>query len=134
VRARRPIILNGISIVPEKSDLLDRCLPIGLLPPKAGDDEEGVVKSREDDDLKVALEAVRPAVLGAVFTALATALRNYDATVVPDAPRIRNKALARWAIAAEPGLGKPACGAVCSLPRADPPLGESLLRQSATNT
>jgi hypothetical protein len=106
VRARRPIILNGISIVPERTDLLGRCLPIGLVPPTAESgeaDEEGVVRHKKKATLEADLEAVRPAVLGALFSAVASALRHYDTTNLADPPRLHD--FAHWATAAEPGLG-----------------------------
>src|SRR5262249_24513968 len=72
LRARRPAILNGISIVPDRTDLLDRCLPIGLLrprPPKGRQRAAGAAASetgseaaaegvvhRKKAELKAALE------------------------------------------------------------------------------
>jgi hypothetical protein len=106
VRARRPIVLNGITVVPERTDLLDRCLPIGLVPPTAEcreADEAGVVRHKKKAALEANLEAVRPAVLGALFTAVASAMRHYDSTVLDDPPRLHD--FAHWATAAEPGLG-----------------------------
>jgi primase-polymerase (primpol)-like protein len=122
VRARRPIVLNGISIVPERTDLLDRCLPIALVPPtpekvEAGqtDADEGVVQHKTNAQLKAAFEAVRPAVLGALYTAVASALRHYDTTVLDDPPRLHD--FAHWATAAEPGLGLPAGAVLAALGR-----------------
>lgn len=105
VQARRPVVMNGVAIVPTAADLLSRCLPVQVVPPRSPDDAdggEGVVRRRTDRELADALERVRPAVLGCLYAAVAAALRGWDAT--PDSPH-RLADFARWASAAEPALG-----------------------------
>jgi hypothetical protein len=94
VKARRPAILNGISNVVVRGDLLSRTLLLNLVPPD---------RRRTEDELWSEFEAVRPLVLGALYDAVACALANLPHTTIEDPPRLHD--FARWATAAEPKLG-----------------------------
>lgn len=94
--ACRPIILNGISSLATRGDLLDRSLLIDLepIPPES---------RRTERDLWAEFDRARPAILGTLLEAVSSALRNRD--------EVRTTALARmadfevWVTAAEEGLG-----------------------------
>lgn len=94
--ATRPSILNGIEEVASRADLLDRCLLLNL--PRIEQNER-----RPEAELWNTFEEARPRILGALFTAVAVALRNLPTTNLPVLPRMADFAL--WATAAEPGLG-----------------------------
>jgi hypothetical protein len=94
VNARRPAILNGISNVVVRGDLLSRTLLLNLVPPD---------RRRTEDELWSAFDGARPLVLGALYDAVACALANLPQTFIEDPPRLHDFAL--WATAAEPALG-----------------------------
>ncbi len=95
---QRPILLN----VPTpfywtpRPDLADRTLAVTLrpLPPPL---------RRPETDLYREFEAARPTLLGALCTALSTALRRLDCVRLPAPPRFADAAA--WAVAAAPALG-----------------------------
>lgn len=95
IRAKRPIIFNGIDEFIERADLRDRCIRVDLpvIPP-----------SRRccESDLVRAFDQVHAGVLGALCDAACMALRNRDQTVVAELPRMAD--FARWVVAAEPAL------------------------------
>jgi hypothetical protein len=94
--ATRPAIINGIEEVATRADLLDRCLLLNL--PRIEQ-----IQRRSEAELWAAFEEARPRILGALFTAVATALRNLPTTNLPVLPRMADFAI--WATAAEPALG-----------------------------
>jgi hypothetical protein len=94
--ATRPVILTSIVELAERSDLLDRCLPVSL--PPIGDD-----RRRDEETLMAAFEAARPKVLGALLDAVAGALRELPHVKLDRLPRMAD--FARWATAAESALG-----------------------------
>lgn len=94
--AQRPIILNGIEEVATRSDLLDRALILYL--PSIPED-----RRRAEDEMKAEFEQVRPRILGALLDAVSVALRNIDTVRLANSPRLAD--FAKWATAAEPGLG-----------------------------
>ena len=96
--AQRPIIFTGIEELASRDDLRDRAIILNLPPLR---DE----RRRDEKGFWRDFDAVRPGVLGALFDAVSQALRNYDATELPDFPRMAD--FARWAVAAEPALGVP---------------------------
>lgn len=59
--ATRPVILTSIVELAERSDLLDRCLPVGL-PPIADD------RRRDEETLMAEFQAARPKILGGCST------------------------------------------------------------------
>jgi hypothetical protein len=94
--AIRPVILNGISDVATRADLLDRS--INLFLPSIPEEER-----RDEESFWPEFEAVRPNVLGALLDAVSTALQNERGVKLPFAPRMAD--FARWATAAEPAFG-----------------------------
>ena len=94
--AMRPIILTGIEELATRGDLIDRSLLVNLLPI----DEE---RRRPEAELWTEFETVRPAILGALLTAVSTALRNLPTTRLDKLPRMAD--FAKWSVAAEPALG-----------------------------
>jgi hypothetical protein len=96
--AKRPVIINGIEDVGSRPDLLDRCICIHL--PTIPDD-----RRQPEADLWAAFEAARPGILGALLDAVAIAMRRLPTVKLDALPRMAD--FARWAVAAEPGLGLP---------------------------
>jgi primase-polymerase (primpol)-like protein/energy-coupling factor transporter ATP-binding protein EcfA2 len=91
--ARRPVILNGINELAGRSDLADRAIRLEL---------EAIPESerRTEADVWERFERDRPALLGALFGAVATALRRESGVELDTLPRMAD--FARWAVAAEP--------------------------------
>jgi hypothetical protein len=94
----RPVILNGIDVVAERSDLLDRSLLINL--PIIPED-----RRRPEAELWGAFERARPRIIGALLDAVSTAIRRLPETKIERLPRMADFAL--WAASAEPALGLP---------------------------
>jgi hypothetical protein len=95
--AQRPVIMNGISDIASKADLLDRSLLVDL----------PVIKVSERKylrELRAEFYEHRPAILGALFDAMASGLRNVGAVdLTGRMPRMAD--FARWAVATEEALG-----------------------------
>ncbi len=94
--AMRPVILNGISDVATRSDLLDRSIIVTL--PKMEDEDR-----RPEQKLWAELEEIRSEVLGEILDAVSTGLRDLLDTKLNALPRMADFAL--WVAAAESGLG-----------------------------
>jgi hypothetical protein len=94
--AKRPIILNGIDEVASRSDLLDRAIVVSL--PAIHEEHR-----RPESDVLRATEVMCPGMLGTLLDGIASALRRIDDTRLERLPRMAD--FARWATAAEPGLG-----------------------------
>jgi hypothetical protein len=92
---KRPILLNGIDEIATRPDLLSRSLIV--VPPQLPDDERGSVA-----DMAFAFEKARPAILGALLTALSAGLKN-EKDVEVAMPRLAD--FARWVTACETGFG-----------------------------
>jgi hypothetical protein len=92
--ARRPVVVNGIAIPATRGDLLSRLLHLPLEKPPHSSDESGLWRT---------YDALVPKLLGCLYDAIASALRNWPTVVIPNPPRLHD--LARWAVAAEPALG-----------------------------
>ena len=90
--ATRPVILTGIEELATRGDLLDRSIVL-YLPPIP---EE---KRRAERDFWQEFQGERPALLGALFDSMSTALCNLPTTSVEKLPRMAD--FAQWAIAAE---------------------------------
>jgi hypothetical protein len=88
---QRALLFNGINIAISKPDLLDRSLLIQLERPP--DSER-----KKEKELWGDFYAVRPAILGAIFTRLSNAIRNYDSVQTSQLPRMAD--FAQWAMAA----------------------------------
>jgi hypothetical protein len=94
--AQRPVILNGIDDLAIRQDLFDRAIVLNHPSiPEAS--------RRPESDLWKAFEVVQPNILGALCTAVATALAHYAAIELPCTPRMAD--FAKWVVAATPALG-----------------------------
>lgn len=93
---QRPIALNGINLVVEKADLLDRSLLLGL---------ERITKNkrREEKEFWQEFEALKPAILGAIFDAVVLALIQYPNISLTSYPRMAD--FTRWGCAIARALG-----------------------------
>jgi energy-coupling factor transporter ATP-binding protein EcfA2 len=94
--AQRPILLNGINEVATKSDLLDRSILVHL--PVIAEEER-----RDEETIWGEFERDRPRIFGALLAALGVALGEIENTKLKSLPRMAD--FARWATAAEEGLG-----------------------------
>jgi hypothetical protein len=92
----RPVILNGIDHLAERPDLADRAILLHL--PRIAEDAR-----RDEEQLYATYERQRPQILGALFTAISTALAQRHKITLSRMPRMADFAL--WATAAEEGLG-----------------------------
>jgi hypothetical protein len=95
---RRCVGLNGINVVSQRPDLLDRTLLVELerIPPN---------QRREEADFWRDFEGSRPSILGGVFDALSHALRLYPDIHLAEMPRLAD--FARWGEAIARALGYP---------------------------
>jgi len=97
--AQRPLIMNGITDLANRSDLLDRTLAVTLSPiPET--------QRRDERTLWNSFHAARPKILGALLDAVAIGLADGGKTQLTRMPRMADFAL--WVAACEPGLGWPA--------------------------
>lgn len=96
---QRVILLNGINVVSQRSDLLDRTILIGLV-------RLSKTERREERVLWEAFEAARPHLLGALFTTLSRALRVYPTLQLPELERMAD--FTRWGAAISEALGRDA--------------------------
>jgi hypothetical protein len=94
--AQRPTILNGITEVTTRADLLDRTLLIEA--PRIEEHQR-----RTEDDLMAAFAAARPRLLGALLDAVVAALANIATVKLDRLPRMADFAV--WATAADPAGG-----------------------------
>ncbi|MGF1472426.1 MAG: hypothetical protein ACFB50_11905 [Rubrobacteraceae bacterium] len=92
----KPVILNGITDVATRPDLLDRALVVSL-PPIPDEDR------RPEAELWREFETTRPAILAALFEAVSGALRSVEAVRLEGMPRMADFAV--WVTAAEEALG-----------------------------
>lgn len=97
--ACRPVVMNGIEEIGLRSDLIDRSIQIELprIAPKDRKPEKVFWKQFEN---------AKPAIMGAIFTAVSTALKRLpkvERTKNLDLPRMADFAM--WSIAAEPAFG-----------------------------
>ncbi len=93
--AKRPVLLNGIAEVAERSDLLDRSILINL--PRIPDDAR-----RTESELWRKFEAAKPRILGGLLDAVSKASANIDGVSLPCRPRMAD--FAEWGCAAAPAL------------------------------
>jgi hypothetical protein len=91
----RPIMMNGITVEPEAHDLADRCIIVHL---------EHIPETQRtyEDTLLEQCASLTPGILGGLYDALSTALRNLDSVEIPRIPRMAD--FARLIVAAEPSL------------------------------
>ena len=91
--AKRPVLINGIGEIADRSDLIDRAVRLTL--PTIPED-----RRRTENDIWSSFNVARPAILGAFLTATTVALRNQADVRFTRLPRMAD--FARWVIAAEP--------------------------------
>ena len=96
--AKRPIIVNGIGDIASRSDLLDRALTVRLEPiPKS--------KRRTENEFWKAFGRDLQEIFVGLLNAVSMALSNVDTVALDELPRMAD--FAKFATAAEPGLGLP---------------------------
>jgi 5S rRNA maturation endonuclease (ribonuclease M5) len=97
--AMRPIILNGIDSLTERSDLADRALIFNLkqIPDKSRQSEK---------QFWAKFNQAQPRILGALLDAVSAGVKNLESVNLPALPRMADFAL--WITAAEPALPWPA--------------------------
>jgi hypothetical protein len=93
---QNPIIINGIAELPERSDLLDRCIGIHLEPITEG-------QRRDERSFWRDFESARPRLLGAMLDGVCAGIRKVDTVDLPSVPRMAD--FARWGCATEESLG-----------------------------
>jgi DNA polymerase I-like protein with 3'-5' exonuclease and polymerase domains len=94
--ATRPVILNGITDVATRADLLDRAIILVL--PTIPEEER-----RPESELWEEFEEALPEILGGLFDAVSAALRELPNVDLASLPRMAD--FAKWATAAESALG-----------------------------
>lgn len=95
-KERRPIVANGIPDFVTRGDLADRSIKLVL---------QRITRRREEAEVLAEFERVRPRVLGALFDAVGTALRDLDRVALDDLPRMADAT--KWVTAAESSFGWP---------------------------
>jgi len=95
-QAARPIIVNGITDIATRADLLDRsvCLHLPTIPKE---------KRADDAQLFAYFEEARPLILGGLLNGVCAAIRNLPQVKLKRLPRMAD--FAKWATAAVSGLG-----------------------------
>jgi hypothetical protein len=94
--AQRPVILNGITDVATRPDLLDRAVIVNLQPIEKA-------TRRSERAIFKELEEARPALLGFLCSAISEGLREFPDVKLENLPRMAD--FARWAVATEKALG-----------------------------
>lgn len=93
---QNPCVLNGISELPERADLLDRSIVVHL-------DAIGEKDRRTEDSFNREFEAARPRMLGALLDVVVAGLAKMDSVKLPNKPRMAD--FCRWGCATEAALG-----------------------------
>jgi hypothetical protein len=91
--AKRPVMINGIGDIADRSDLIDRAVRLTL--PTIPED-----RRRTEKAIWSAFEKLQPAILGAFLDAVSVALRDHAAVRFTRLPRMADSA--SWVVAAEP--------------------------------
>jgi hypothetical protein len=91
-----PVILNGIPDLVGRPDLASRSIALQLRRFEAGE-------RKTEQQLKLAFEADKPKILGALCDGLSAGLRNLETTNLTDPPRMAD--FARWVEACASGIG-----------------------------
>ena len=96
--AMRPVLLNGIDSLSERSDLADRALIFNL---------PQIPKENRQSEKRfwANFEKVRPRILGALLDAVSMGLRNHKSVKLSSPPRMADFAI--WVVACEPALPWP---------------------------
>lgn len=93
---QRPICLNGINLVVQKADLLDRSLILGL-------ERISKEKRRDEQEFWKTFEEEKPYLLGAIFDVVAKAIGIYPTIFLSSYPRMADFTL--WGCAIAQALG-----------------------------
>ena len=93
VRAKRPIMLNGIDDVARRPDLLDRSIVLRL---------PAIRVRKTERELDAAFLKAWPFILGAIFDTASVGLANYESVPTENLPRMAD--FCQWIIACEPAL------------------------------
>jgi hypothetical protein len=93
-RAKRPVIVTAVNDVVKAGDLLDRALRFEL---------PALKTRRTERDLDAEFNSIRASAMGLLLDGVVSAMKNEAATIVENPPRLFD--FARWATAAEAGLG-----------------------------
>ena len=96
--AMRPVLLNGIDSLTERSDLADRALIFNLPQIPTGN-------RQPEKRFWADFEKVWPRILGALLDAVSMGLRNQSSVNLPILPRMADFAI--WVVACEPALPWP---------------------------
>ncbi len=99
IDAVRPVVLNGITDLASRQDLVGRSVFVTLPPIPDG-------KRRDEATFWADFERVRPKILGALLDIVSVALRNEPTTTLDSSPRMAD--FARWIVSAEPACPWPA--------------------------
>jgi len=93
---QRCMALNGINLVVEKADLLDRSILLGL---------ERITKSerRQEQEFWKKFNEIKPQLLGAIFNAVSQAMKIYPSISLSSYPRMAD--FTRWGCAITQALG-----------------------------
>lgn len=93
---QRTIVLNGINLVVQKADLLDRSILLGL-------ERISKDKRREEQEFWKEFDKLKPGILGAIFDCVTLALIEYPNISLDSHPRMAD--FARWGCAIARSLG-----------------------------
>jgi hypothetical protein len=98
VSVSRPVMVNGIGDIIQRSDLLDRAVLVDLEP---------IPESRRklEADIRADFDSAFPGILGALLDAVSMAIRRESSVTADRWPRMAD--FARWVSAAEPALDWP---------------------------
>jgi hypothetical protein len=94
----RPAILNGIDDLLTRPDLADRAIALNL-------EVIGEGSRMDERAMRSEFDAVKGQIFGVLMDGLSSALRNIDHVRLPYSPRMIDAA--KWATAAEEGMGLP---------------------------
>src|SRR5205807_1752303 len=95
-KSTRPVLFNGIPDLTERGDLASRVIGLVLPPIPEG-------KRRDEAEFWAEFENKRPRILGALYDAVAGALRELPNVKIKKLPRMADAA--KWVTAAEKALG-----------------------------
>ena len=98
LEACRPFVLNGISNIAHRPDLLERSMSLKLPSMPAN-------IRKTEAEIKSAFEQLQPKVLGHLYRSVSQALLNMDAVKTPEGIRMADAA--KWILAAEPATCVP---------------------------
>jgi len=119
--AKRPVMINGIGDIADRSDLIDRAVRLTL--PTIPEH-----RRRTEKAIWSEFEELQPAILGAFLDAVSVALRNQDAVRFTKLPRMAN--VASWVVAAEPACPWPPGSFIAALDDQQRDADESVIEAS----